>query len=210
MFNGGGFNNLGFNTGSAAEGNVIDLSAHLSGSGQMYSRKIEMEADDSSSSFNNMPFNTVNQGSNVEYSLDFSMDMALSARLSGEGRMQGAFVRGYLLEVERMSGEGRLSAENIRGIVLEPQRMSGEGRMFAEASKYHTDWIEFTDAFRPGDVIIIDSGKFKITRNGVNVSHLYNGDFFDLNLGENRLTWTDPATGRTILFRITHRDKFLY
>lgn len=208
MFN-GGFNNLGFNTGSA-EGNVIDLSAHLSGSGQMYSRKIEMEADDSSNSFNNMPFNTVNQGSNIEYSLDFNMDMALSAHLSGEGRMQGAFVRGYVLQVERMSGEGRLSAENIRGIVLEPQRMSGEGRLSAEASKYHTDWIEFNDAFRPGDVIIIDSGKFKITRNGQNVSHLYNGDFFDLNLGENRLTWTDPATGRTILFRITHRDKFLY
>ncbi|MEK5165973.1 hypothetical protein NYE69_27005 [Paenibacillus sp. FSL R5-0527] len=209
MFNGGGFNNLGFNTGSA-EGNVIDLSAHLSGSGQMYSRKIEMEADASSNAFNNMPFNTVNQGSNTEYSLDFNMYMALSANLSGEGRIQGAFVRGYVLQVERMSCEGRLSAENIRGIVLEPRRMSGEGRMFAEASKYHTDWIEFTDAFRPGDVIIIDSGKFKITRNGVNVSHLYNGDFFDLNLGENRLTWTDPATGRTILFRITHRDKFLY
>lgn len=209
MFNGGGFNSLGFNTGSA-EGNVIDLSAHLSGSGQLYSRKIEMDVDDSSNSFNIMPFNTVEQGGHIEYVIEFNLDMALSTHLSGEGRIRGTIVREYMLEAEKMSGEGRLSAENIRGIVMEPRRMSGEGRINAEASKYHTDWIEFADAFHPGDVIIIDSGKFKITRNGQNVSHLYNGDFFDLNLGTNNLTWTDPATGRTILFRITHRDKFLY
>lgn len=209
MFNGGGFNSLGFN--GAAEGNVvIDLSAHLSGRGQMYSRKIEMDVDDSSNSFNIMPFNTVKQGGHVEYLIEFNLDMALLVHLSGEGRIQGTIVREYMLEAEKMSGEGRLSAENIRGIVIEPKRMSGEGRVFAEASKYHTDWIEFDDAFHPGDVIIIDSGKFKITRNGANVSHLYNGDFFDLNLGTNNFTWTDPATGRTVLFRITHRDKFLY
>lgn len=209
MFNGGGFNSLGFNTGSA-EGNVIDLSAHLSGSGQIYSRKIEMDVDESGHPFNSMQFNTVNQGANVEHVIEFNLDMALSTHLSGEGRIQGTIVREYVLEADKMSGEGRLSADNIRGIVMEPRRMSGEGRINAEASKYHTDWIEFYDAFHPGDVIIIDSGKFKITRNGVNVSHLYNGDFFDLNLGTNNLTWTDRATGRTVLFRITHRDKFLY
>ncbi|MNW40822.1 hypothetical protein D3C74_179460 [compost metagenome] len=88
--------------------------------------------------------------------------------------------------------------------------MSGEGRITAELSKFHTDYIEFMDVFRPGEVIVIDSGKFKITRNGQNVSHLYNGDFFDLNLGNNNLTWTDPETGRTVLCRITHRDKYLY
>ncbi|MBQ4899367.1 phage tail family protein [Paenibacillus sp. Marseille-P2973] len=139
----------------------------------------------------------------------FSMEMAATAHLSGDGRITAEYIREYSLEPERMSGEGRLSAAFIREI-RHSARLSGEGRLRAEATKYHVDYIEFTDTFKPGDVIIIDSGKLKITRNGQNVSHLYEGGFFDLNLGTNNLTWTDPATGRTILFRITHRDKFLY
>ncbi|WP_025715592.1 phage distal tail protein [Paenibacillus sp. 1-18] len=100
--------------------------------------------------------------------------------------------------------------EFIREIEMIAERMSGAGSLHADADRYHTDYIEFTDVFRPGEVIVIDSGKFKITRNGQNVSHPYNGDFFDLNLGNNNLTWTDPETGRTVLCRIAHRDKFLY
>lgn len=139
----------------------------------------------------------------------FAMEMAATAHLSGEGRLFGEYIREYSLEPERMSGEGRVSAEYVREI-RHSSHMSGEGRIRADATKFHVDYVEFTDTFKPGDVIIIDSEKLKITRNGQNVSHLYNGDFFSLNLGTNNLTWTDPATGRTIRFRITHRDKFLY
>lgn len=178
MFNGGGFNEVAFNSPIEDEVNTIDLSVHLSGEGRASVDK-------------------------------FALEMALSAHLSGEGSMSADFVREYFLKPESMSGEGRLSATYIREISLQVH-MSGEGRLLAEATKFHIDYIEFTDAFRPGDQIVIDSGKFKIIRNGENVSHLYAGDFFDLNLGTNNLTWTDPATGRTILFRITHRDKFLY
>lgn len=174
------------------------------------------------SSYNDLAFNspTENEVNIVDMSArlsgegrvlveKFAMEMVAAAHLSGEGRLSASYIREYSLEPERMSGEGRMSAAYVREIRLK-SRMSGEGRVRADATKFHVDYIEFTDAFKPGDVIIIDSGKFKITRNGINVSHLYNGDFFDLNLGENRLTWTDPVTGRTILFRITHRDKFLY
>ncbi|MMZ58218.1 hypothetical protein D1872_201880 [compost metagenome] len=140
---------------------------------------------------------------------NFTMEMAATAHLSGEGRLTAEYIREYSLEPERMTGEGRLSAAFVREI-RHSARLSGEGRLRAEATKFHLDFIEFTDTFKPGDQIVIDSGKFKITRNGLNVSHLYNGDFFDLNLGENKLTWTDPATGREILFRITHQDVFLY
>ncbi|WP_227011588.1 phage distal tail protein [Paenibacillus lutimineralis] len=172
--------------------------------------------------FNNLAFNsqTENEVNIVDLSAHLSgegrvslaatsMEMHASSHLSGEGRAMGEYIREYSLEPERMSGEGRVSASFIREI--RPSiHMSGEGRMVADANRYHVDFIEFTDIFKPGDVIIIDSGKFKITRNGVNVSHLYNGDFFNLNLGENKLTWTDPATGREILFRITYQDRVLY
>ncbi|MGG4504042.1 phage distal tail protein [Paenibacillus polymyxa] len=210
MFN-GGFNSLGFNTGDV-EGNIIDLSASLSGSGQMYSRKVETDGAESDNAFNLMSFNVMEPGTVTEYILDFNLDMTVGVELSGEGRAQSDFVRSYDLEAVPMSGDGRMSnADYVREILMRAVPMSGEGRLQpAEASRFHTDYIEFTDVFRPGEVITIDAGKFKIMRNGQNVSHLYNGDFFDLNLGNNNLTWTDPETGRTVLFRITHRDKFLY
>ncbi|MNV99427.1 hypothetical protein D3C71_1947830 [compost metagenome] len=50
----------------------------------------------------------------------------------------------------------------------------------------------------------------KITQNGTNALALMSGDFFDLNLGNNELTYTDPETGRDILIRISYRDKYLY
>ncbi|QOH62405.1 phage distal tail protein [Paenibacillus polymyxa] len=209
MFN-GGFNSLGFNTGDV-EGNIIDLSAALSGFGQMYSRKVETAGAENDNAFNLMSFNVDEPDTVTEYILEFVLDMTAAAELSGESKAQADFVREYALEAVPMSGEGRITnAEYVREILMKAVPMSGEGRISAELSKFHTDYIEFTDVFRPGEVIVIDSGKFKITRNGQNVSHLYNGDFFDLNLGNNNLTWTDPETGRTVLFRITHRDKFLY
>ncbi|MBY7736273.1 phage tail family protein [Paenibacillus polymyxa] len=212
MFNTGGFNGLTLNSGSSVDGNVIDLSAHLSGQGQMYSRRKEVIGADTGNAFNLMAFNTPDSSVSIEYILDFNLDMTAGVELSGEGRAQSDFVRSYDLETVPMSGDGRISnADYVREILMGAVPMSGEGRLQpAEASRFHTDFIEFTDVFRPGEVIVIDSGKFKITRNGQNVSHLYNGDFFDLNLGNNNLTWTDPETGRTVLFRITHRDKFLY
>lgn len=209
MFN-GGFNSLGFNIGDV-EGNIIDLSASLSGSGQVYSRKLETDGTESDNAFNLMSFNVDEPGTVTEYILEFVLDMTAAADLSGEGRAEIDFVRDYVLEAVPMSGDGRMThAEYVREILMQGVPMSGEGRISAELSKFHTDYIEFTDVFHPGDVIVIDSGKFKITRNGQNVSHLYNGDFFNLNLGENNLTWTDPETGRTVRCRITHRDKLLY
>ncbi|MEK5142592.1 phage distal tail protein [Paenibacillus sp. FSL M7-0134] len=212
MFNTTGFNSLALNSGSSADGNVIDLSAHLSGQAQMYSRRKEISGAETDNAFNLMSFNTPDSSVSIEYILDFNLDMTAGAELSGEGRAQSDFVRSYDLEAVPMSGDGRMSnADYVREILMRAVPMSGEGRLQpAEASRFHTDYIEFTDVFRPGEVITIDAGKFKIMRNGQNVSHLYNGDFFDLNLGNNNLTWTDPETGRTVLFRITHRDKFLY
>ena len=119
---------------------------------------------------------------------DFTREISFAASMDADSSMSATFVRERLLKAV----------------------MHGMASMQGKASRYHVDEIEFLGPFAPGDRIVIDSEKYKITKNGVNVSHLYAGDFFDLNLGTNNLTWIDPSTGRTILFRITHRDKFLY
>ncbi|MEK8132904.1 hypothetical protein WMW72_33985 [Paenibacillus filicis] len=76
-------------------------------------------------------------------------------------------------------------------------------------SRYHEDYLEFFGEFKPGDRIVIDSELLKMTQNGQNVLHLMQGDFFDLNTGNNELTYKDDQTGRTARIRLTHRDRFV-
>lgn len=130
------------------------------------------------------------------------------AVLHGEGSVTADFTR-EISFFAQMDADSSMSASFVRER-LQKAVLHGISSLYGRGSRYHVDEIEFIGPFVPGDIIVIDSNKFKITRNGENVSHLYKGDFFDLNLGINNLTWTDPASGRTILFRITHRDKFLY
>lgn len=130
------------------------------------------------------------------------------ALLSGDSGVVADFTREIVFSAQ-MDADSSLSVSFVRER-LQKAVMHGISAFKGKGSRYHVDEVEFLGPFAPGDVITIDSEKFKITKNGENVSHLYTGAFFDLNLGTNNLTWTDPATGRTILFRITHRDKFLY
>lgn len=77
------------------------------------------------------------------------------------------------------------------------------------AGRYHVDVIEFSGQFRPGDRIIIDNEKLKFTLNGQNALHMMQGDFFDLNTGENEIIYTDDQSGRTVRMRITFRDRYV-
>lgn len=137
-----------------------------------------------------------------------TVEVGGKAVLSGDSSVIADFTR-EITFAAKMDADSSMSATFVRER-LQKAVMHGISSMQGKASRFHVDEIEFLGPFAPGDIIIIDSGKFKITRNGENVSHLYAGDFFDLNLGTNNLTWTDPVSGRTILFRITHQDVFLY
>ncbi|MCL6605628.1 MAG: hypothetical protein K6T94_22420 [Paenibacillus sp.] len=82
---------------------------------------------------------------------------------------------------------------------------------FENVVKYtHTDEITFTGNFAPGERIVIDAKKMRITKNGQNILHLVEGDPFDLVFGVNKIRYEDPETTRSVLTRITHRDKYLY
>jgi hypothetical protein len=74
----------------------------------------------------------------------------------------------------------------------------------------HVNVVSYTGNFAPGDRLVIDTRKQTVTLNGVNVLHLFNGDFFDLAYGLNTITYKDAEASRNILTRITHRDRYLY
>jgi hypothetical protein len=167
--------------------------------------------------FNRSPFNR--ELTNVKYfnanfvtgvgvSANMNLNMLLFAAIEVASELQTMLIREMPFTVDYETASS-MDVEMIRVRTFDAH-ISTATTFKATSKLYHVDWIEFTGEFKAGDRIIIDSGKYKITSNGENVSHLYDGDFFNLNLGTNNLTWTDPSNGRSILFRITHRDRFLY
>ncbi|MEC0241971.1 hypothetical protein P4H66_19395 [Paenibacillus dokdonensis] len=167
--------------------------------------------------FNRMPFN---RSLTIEalFSVTFESTTELEAQLNLEMPLSASFevLTEFASDMTREISFGALfesSTELLSEMIRErlfTSTFESITEFTANLKLYHIDMIEFVGSFAPGDRIFIDSGKFKITQNGLNVSDLYNGDFFDLNLGTNNLTYTDSETGRQVLIRITHEDKFLY
>lgn len=130
-----------------------------------------------------------------------------TAKMDGVAGMAAKTVR-EIRFAAKMDGVAGMGAAFIRER-LHSAIMHGIAGMRVEGSRFHIDRITYTGQFRPGDVIVINSKRLKITKNGENILHEMTGDFFDLNLGENKLTYTDNQGGRNILTRITYQDKFV-
>lgn len=134
-------------------------------------------------------------------------EMTGAAQMDGVGELHADNIREISFAAE-MDGEGGLSASFIREI-SKKAIMHGVGTLKANAGRYRVDFIDYVALINPGDRIIIDSKNLKITHNGQNALHNMQGDFFDLNLGNNTITYTDPNTGRSVLMRITFQDRFV-
>lgn len=165
-------------------------------------------------SFNRLPFNrtfsiellfsatlegkgALSSGSTVEY--------LVTAILQGEGEISASFVREYLVS-SLLEGEGSLSANAIRERIFSAL-LQGEGELKANSSRFHIEEIEVLGPFAPGDKVIIDTKKLRVTKNSQTIG--YEGDFFELNPGNNQITYTDTSLGRNVQIRITHRDRFI-
>lgn len=145
---------------------------------------------------------------NGELTASLNLEIALSSQLDGIGELIASFIREIMFAVH-LSGEGTLDADMIRDLWLSVQ-MDGNGGLNGTLSRYHVKYVEYTGDFDPGDKIVIDSKRMTIKKNDINVIHEMNGDFFDLNFGTNELVYRDEESGRSVLIRVTHRDKFLY
>ncbi|SDC70198.1 Phage tail protein [Paenibacillus sp. UNCCL117] len=134
-------------------------------------------------------------------------EMYTGARIDGRGDLQADATREIFFAIT-MDGQGDLSATISREI-FQGAIIDGQGDLSADARRYHVDVLEFTGNFAPGDKIVIDSKQLSVTKNGVNILHNFTGDFFNLNVGSNDFLYQDTAAGRSVLIRITHRDKFV-
>ncbi|WP_256863619.1 MULTISPECIES: phage distal tail protein [unclassified Paenibacillus] len=137
-----------------------------------------------------------------------TMEMTGSAVMDVNVGAAGDFIREISFAAVMDVAAGT-KADFIREITKRAIMNVGFGAV-AKGSRYHVEFLEFTGPFKPGDKIEIDAKTYRITQNGINAAGLMEGDFFNLNVGENRITYTDPETNRQVLLRITHRDRFLY
>jgi len=169
------------------------------------------------SGFNQSPFNRPGVATIILFSSAMSgagvidavlnADMTVLADMSGAGLLEAVYIREIKCNSD-MSGAGSLEAIYLRERNMQSS-LSGAGSLAANLSKYHIDYIEFDGEFKPGDRIVIDSATLTVTINGQNALQQTSGDFFDLALGDNKITYTDTSGNRAVILRITHRDKFV-
>lgn len=167
--------------------------------------------------FNRLPFS---RSLTVEalFSVTFESQSEVSARLSVEFPLSASFATETAFDAA-LTREMEFAAlfETIPEIVTELTRERFYGVTFESVTEINAiitysrvNKIAFNGAFKPGDRIVIDTKRKTVTINGQNALHLVDGDFFDLIAGTNKITYTDSATSRNVLTRITHRDKYLY
>lgn len=166
--------------------------------------------------FNALPFN---REYNVNVALDFALDHSNEMAWIGNVEIVPQFEIDHSLDDAFTAFRDRVSAFAMD--LLQEMDFSAVRHRTARFDMAMTLASDFNLArsqvltltlsgpFAPGDKIIIDSEKLKITKNGVNALQDMQGDFISLFVGENRLSWTDDQTQRDVLIRLQYRDIYL-
>lgn len=129
----------------------------------------------------------------------FDKSIELEQIIEAVRQQVGAFILDQTLDMDFTKIRNRTYKFDIQS----------ELEMKFDAARYRVDSIEFTGEFKSGDRIEIDSKWMTFMQNGQNAIQHMDGDFFDLNLGNNEIIYTDNQTNRTVRVRITHRDKYV-
>ena len=169
--------------------------------------------------FNRGPYNrslTVETYFNVliesksDVSAIMNIEMPVAIVFESSTELVTQLIREYALDPEVIESATELVTQLIRERILSAAPMESATAFDVAVTYSHVEELTFTGGFKPGDKLVIDTKKMTVTLNGQNAMHMIDGDFFNLILGTNKLTYTDDASARDILTRITHRDKFLY
>ncbi|WP_138756536.1 phage distal tail protein [Paenibacillus sinopodophylli] len=166
--------------------------------------------------FNRLPFNRTTSisiygrsvmESTSEMPVSLIRQINTKADLETLSQMEASFLRTITAAAE-MNIITVMESSFIRNIVSGGSLMAAISEMTAVGSRYHVEFIEISGAFAPGDRIVIDAQKLKVTKNGVITG--YNGEFFDFHPERNNIVYTDSASNRSVQIRLTFRDKYLY
>jgi len=170
--------------------------------------------------FNRLPFNrpadftrTIYGGGTVNIDVEvlrcFLREMRSEPTIEVPVEVLGAFVRQMVGVPDEIEVTVEVQSSFTREFQSQPEPVNITVQVLGNGYRTHTDTITFTGIFAPGDKIIIDSDRLKMTKNGQNALEEMTGDFFDLNIGNNEIRYTDDQEERSILTRVTFPDKFV-
>lgn len=166
--------------------------------------------------YNEMPFNRVLI---VDVLIDFAIDHRNTTSFTGNVQVLPSFEIDHTLSTEFAALRDRIAGfvtDLLQSMDFSAVReRTGGFTMFMQIehdfamSQSQVLTLTFAGGFKPGDRILIDSDKLKMTKNGVNALQDMDGDFISLYVGENRLSWTDDRTQRNVRIRVDYRDRFM-
>jgi len=170
--------------------------------------------------FNRLPFNrqanfdrTIYGSGTVDISVDvigsFLRELKQGGTVDVPVDVLGSFIRQMLGVPDAVDVVVEVQGSFIREFRAQPEPVDITVEVLGDGYRNHFDTITFTGSFAPGEVIVIDAKMLTFTKNQQNALQDMTGDFFDLNLGGNEVTYTDDQGERNVLMRITHRDKFV-
>ena len=169
------------------------------------------------SSFNRTPFN---RSARLEtyFSVTIDTSSEFVAQLNGVFPVSVVFdtateftaplIREMPIATEAIETATEILTEMLRQRILDTT-INTSTEFSVKVQHLHVDDIIINGNIAPGNRLIIDTKNLTVTLNGENALHLIDGDFFDLVLGNNKITYTDASANRNVLMRVTHRDKFV-
>jgi len=170
--------------------------------------------------FNRLPFNrpadftrTIYGGGIVNAQVEVLGSFLREMRSGGTVEVPVEVLASFIRQMMGVPVEVDITVE-IQGSFTREFKLGGTPvdvyvEVLGEGYRNHFDTITFTGSFAPGEVIVIDAKMLTFTKNQQNALQDMTGDFFDLNLGGNEITYIDSQGSRNVLMRITHRDKFV-
>lgn len=87
-------------------------------------------------------------------------------------------------------------------------KLKGKSSITADARLYRIHEVLITEEFKPGDIIILNSNTFELTKNNQNIIDTMQGDFFYLQK-KNTVIYSDNENMREIDMEINYRDRWL-
>jgi hypothetical protein len=135
-----------------------------------------------------------------------SIKINLSATLAGagtaEGRIQGDFSA-------TLAGVGAVEGTLTKYKTLSAT-VAGAGTVDSEEFIINSFVVfSYSGPLEPGDILIIDTDKKTVQRNGENFLFFYSGSFFDLLPGNNIITYSDTKSSRTLTLASAYSGRYL-
>ncbi len=136
----------------------------------------------------------------------FSVTVSIQADGVGGVIARAAYTINESVGVMASSGELTARAGRKESATL---AMPGIGAIVINNESASITTIQFVGTIPPGSQILIDTGKFIVTKDGLNALPSFSGEFVPLNAGINEIIYEDSEASRTVEMTVPDSERFI-